>query len=382
MPEAAPPADSDQQTAGKTRRIDALRGALVARELESLLVTDPVNVRYLTGFTGDSTFLLVTHQSATLLSDRRYEQQLELECGHLPAMIRGPERLMPQLVAEAVAELGVNQIGVEDHSLTLAQLHGLSEALEQAGLGSDQFVPSSGLVAQLRLIKDAGELQTIRNAIHCAERAFAVLRASLRPSMTELQAAHLMEATIRSFGGEGVGFASIIAAGPAGALPHYHPADLPIGNGQGLLIDWGAQYEGYTSDMTRTLSLGPATKKMQEIYPVVLAAQLAAIDTIRPGVPLKDVDAAARDVICKAGYGEKFGHGLGHGIGLEVHESPRLAGISTGVLEAGMVITIEPGIYLPGELGVRIEDDILVTDDGHEVLCSLPKGLDENVVIL
>jgi Xaa-Pro aminopeptidase len=173
-----------------------------------------------------------------------------------------------------------------------------------------------------------------------------------------------------------------VAAGAGAALPHYHSGAVRIERDKPLLVDWGAKLNGYTSDMTRTLALGKSTPRWDEVYQVVLDAHLAAIEHIRPGARLCDVDAAARNVIRVAGYGDFFGHGLGHGIGLNVHEMPRMAAIEHGELRPGMVITVEPGIYLPGELGVRIEDDVLVTENGHEVLCSLPKGLEENRIIL
>jgi Xaa-Pro aminopeptidase len=358
-------------------RIARLRERMAEQQINALLVTDPVNVRYLTGFTGDSTYFLVSETDARVLSDRRYEEQLQRECGQLPAEIRGPERLMPQLIADVLAGVGLRQLWLEDHAVTL-QLHGqLAEKVTNC-----QLHPSTGLVAGLRAVKDAGELETLRRAIHCAERSFGVLRASLREGGSELEAAYLLESAIRSFGGEGIGFDTIIAVGDGAALPHYRPADTKIAAGRELLVDWGARVDGYTSDMTRTLSIGAIDPRVAEIYPIVLEAHLAAIERAGPGVAYKDVDAAARSVIERAGYGEAFGHGLGHGIGLEVHENPRLASISTGELVPGMVITIEPGIYLPGRAGVRIEDDVLITETGSEVLCSLPKGLEENRVIL
>jgi Xaa-Pro aminopeptidase len=358
-------------------RIDRLRQRLGANEIDGLLVTDEKNVRYLTGFTGDSTSLLVTGDEVLIISDRRYEQQLEQECPGIPAAIRGPDRRPIEWIAAGIRRLGPGRLGVEADILSWSVVTQLMAALPEVNLTA-----TGGLVAELRAIKEPREIETIRRAIHCAERAFGVVRASLRAGITEIEIAHLMETSIRQFGGEGVGFPSIVAVGPAGALPHYQPGKTPVADGQGLLIDWGAKVDGYTSDMTRTLSVGRISEKMREIYPIVLDAHLAAIDRLRPGAKLADIDAAARKTIEKAGYGEAFGHGLGHGIGLNVHESPRLASTEQATVREGMVVTIEPGIYLPGELGVRIEDDLLVTPGGCEVLGSLAKGLDENQVIL
>lgn len=351
--------------------------ALADAELDGLLVSDPVNVRYLSGFTGDSTSLLITGRGTSILSDRRFEEQIAIECPQLTARIRGPETRMTEWIGQVVRDGGVSRLGLEDHAVPWGTLRALEKTL--AGIA---LTPTSGWVSELRVLKDDAELATIRRAVHCAERAFGVLRASLRPGMSELEAAYLLETSIRQFGGSGCGFPSIVAVGASGALPHYQPGRATITAGQGLLVDWGARYDGYTSDLTRTLSIGPLSPRMRELYPIVLEAQLAAIEAIRPGVLLKDVDAAARRVIAAAGYGEAFSHSLGHGIGLEVHEPPRLASPESGRLAAGMIVTVEPGIYLPGELGIRLEDDVLVTAGGHEVLSSLPKGLEETEVIL
>lgn len=358
-------------------RIQNLRRAMARDQVECLLISDEINVRYLSGFTGDSSALLVTLQDAWILSDRRYEEQISRECTNWKSRIRGPERRLHHLIIELVDQLGLKRLSLEDHAITWVLLQTLAKESPHIELQS-----TSGIVGALRAIKDADELALLRRAIHISEKAFLLMRASLRPGMTELDVAYLLETAIRSFGGSGTGFASIIAVGESAALPHYHPSTNKVTDGLPLLVDWGAKFQGYTSDMTRTLSVGTITPKMQQLYPVVLDAHLAAIDAIRPGARLCDVDAAARQVIDKAGYGQAFSHGLGHGIGLQVHESPRMASIEQGELLEGMVITVEPGVYLPGELGIRIEDDVLVTANGCEVLCSLPKGLEENLVIL
>lgn len=360
-----------------SERIQRLLPSLAEAELDGLLVTDEINVRYLAGFTGDSSALLVTGNGTSILSDRRYEEQIRRECPGLTARIRGPETRMPELIGEVLRDNQIRRLGLEDHATSWASLRQLERQL--AGV---VLTATSGWVAELRAVKDQAEVAILRQAVHCAERAFGLLRASLRTGMTELGAAYLLENAIRQFGGSGCGFPPIVAVGASGALPHYHPGGAQIVEGEGLLVDWGARCAGYTSDLTRTLSIGPIAAPMREIYPVVLEAQQAAIEAIRPGAVLKEVDEAARRVIRNAGYGDAFGHGLGHGIGLAVHESPRMAAVEDGTLRAGMVVTVEPGIYLPGKLGVRIEDDVLVTPAGHEVLSSLGKGLEESAVIL
>ncbi len=358
-------------------RINNLRQLMARDQVECLLISDEINVRYLSGFTGDSSALLVTPHDSWILSDRRYEEQITQECALWKSRIRGPERRLHHLIIELVDQLGIQCLSLEDHAITWAFLQTLTKDAPHIELNS-----TSGLVGSLRAIKDAGELELLRKAIHISEQAFLFMRASLKPGMTELEVAYLLEGAIRNFGGSGTGFASIIAVGEAAALPHYHPGTNTVTDGLPLLVDWGAKFQGYTSDMTRTLSVGQITPQMRQLYPIVLEAHLAAIDAIRPGARLCDVDAAARNAIANAGYGHAFSHGLGHGIGLQVHESPRMASIEQGVLLEGMVITVEPGVYLPGELGIRIEDDVLVTANGCEVLCSLPKGLEENLVIL
>jgi Xaa-Pro aminopeptidase len=232
------------------------------------------------------------------------------------------------------------------------------------------------------MIKDKQELGEIIRSIRMAERAFEVMRASLRPEQTEKQIADEMEHQIRLFGGAGFAFTPIVGVGPRAALPHGRPSQREVAESPFMLVDWGAKAGLYMSDLTRVLATDTISAKLQKVHSTVLAAQEAAIEAIAPGVPLADVDAAARSVIEQAGFGKRFGHGLGHGFGLEIHENPRMSTISKGELQAGMVVTVEPGIYIPGWGGVRLEDDVLVTRDGHEVLSTLPKRLEECVVNL
>lgn len=360
-------------------RVEKLRQQMIEQSVEALLITDETNVGYLSGFTGDSSYLLLTPDRAVILSDRRYETQIQSECAAWEPMIRGPERTMQQLVKEAIESIAKSsqRIGLEAEHLPWATQRSFAEQMP-----SVDWLPTSRLVESLREIKEPSEIEVIRRAVWVAERTFESLRARLRPHWTELEMAHEIEATMRHLGASGCGFAPIIAVGANAALPHAHPGGQPISLAPVLLVDWGAKVDGYTSDLTRTMHIGPLSSPFREVYQVVLEAQQAAIEAIRPGIEFRAVDHAARKVITDAGYGDKFGHGLGHGIGLQVHESPRLSAISTGVLQAGMVVTVEPGIYLPGEFGVRIEDDVLVTETGPEVLSILPKGLDDCPVML
>lgn len=352
-------------------RIERLRRRFEKGDCDGLLITDEINVRYLTGFTGDSTFLVVTPRDAVLLSDRRYETQLAQQCPDLNALVRGPDRKMIDLISDAGNSLGLRRLGLEAASLTWELQSQIAGALP-----SVELLAAGDPVGELRMIKDDSELAILKRAIWIAERAFESVRAKLRPSLTELQIAHELEATIRDLGGEGAGFAPIVGAGPGGALPHYRPGDIAIGGCKTLLIDWGAKYCGYTSDLTRTLHRDHPPAGFEKAYKAVLAAHTMAIATIRDGVKAADVDAAARQVLIDAGLGKEFKHGLGHGIGLRIHESPRMGAVSTETLATGMVITVEPGVYFEGNFGIRIEDDVLVTVSGCETLSSLPRDFE------
>lgn len=337
---------------------------------DAVLITNFTNVTYLTGFTGDDSFLLVGDGVEIILSDPRYTQQIEEQCPGLEIALRGPGTNLVAVVERVVGQARVRQLAVEAASMTLELHDQLAAALPKCRL-----LPTSGMVESLREIKDAEEIREIRHAVWLAEKAFGVVRASLQAGQTEREVAFQLEQLIRGFGGAGCAFPPIVAAGPRAALPHAYPTDQCVGAGELLLLDWGATARLYRSDLTRILVTGRISPKLERVYGVVLRAQEQAIAAIRPGALMSDVDAAARQVIAKAGYGKHFGHGLGHGFGLEIHEAPRLAATAQGVLKPGMVVTVEPGIYLANWGGIRIEDDILVTRDGHEVLSSLPKDL-------
>ena len=344
--------------------------------IDALLVTNFTNVTYLTGFTGDDSYLLLTPRQAILISDERYSTQLGEECPDLELEIRGPGTQMLAWVARVLTQAKCKRVSVEANSMTLALQAGLNEALQTC-----EFVPGTGWVEELRLIKDRTEIERTRQACEQARRAFEVVRAGLRPEMTELEIATELEYQARRFGGKCLSFPAIVAVGYRSALPHASPTSQRLDAADFTLIDWGVNEGLYMSDLTRIIVTGKLLPKLRKIYEVVLKAQLAAIAAIRPGVTCEAVDKVARGIITKAGYGKQFGHGLGHGTGLEIHEAPRLAQGQSRVLAAGMIVTVEPGIYLEGWGGVRIEDDILVTRDGHEVLTSVPKQLDQCVVV-
>jgi len=347
-----------------------------AKEVESILVTNETNVTYLTGFTGDSTYLLLGPKLALLISDSRYTTQIAEECTGLDLHTRLHTVKMHETVGKVVKKAKVSKVGFEPGSVTVESFE-----LWKGEVKSAEFVPCAGLVENLRMVKDQSELAEIRLAIRLAERGFATLRATLRPDLTELEVAHDLEHAMRKFGSPGVSFPPIVGVGPRGALPHGRPSATKISDSNSLLVDWGANSPGgYKSDLTRVLVTGKVSAKLEKVYGVVLTAQQLGIAAIRPGVKCADVDKAARESIDQAGFGKYFGHSLGHGIGLNIHEGPRLAAISEQVLEPGMVVTVEPGIYIPNVLGVRIEDDILVTEDGCEVLTSVPKDFESAIV--
>jgi Xaa-Pro aminopeptidase len=346
---------------------------LKAADLPALLVTGEVNVRYLTGFTGDSSCLLIGRDVEVLVTDGRYTIQLQEECPGLELFVRKVSQKLTEAIAAVIQKAKLARLGYESHLLVVETLETLQTALPAV-----EFVGVSGRIeSELRAIKDEHEIAETRLAVQQAERAFELLRVSLTPETTELEASWELERGVRMFGGAGMSFPPIVAVGDRSALPHYRPSRYAVKEAGMVLVDWGAQtFSGYMSDLTRTLFTRPPGDKFRKVYQTVLQAQLRAIRSIRPGMKCSRIDRRARGHIEDAGFGKYFGHGLGHGIGLEIHEQPRLGPSSETVLQPGMIVTVEPGIYLPEVGGVRIEDDVLVTDDGCEVLSSTAKDFE------
>lgn len=342
---------------------------------DALLITNFHNVTYLTGFTGDDSYLLLHRGGEVILSDPRYVTQLKEESPDLDLHIREPGVSIHHALLKVLRWAKVNRLGIEADSITVSTRNRIADKLPKL-----EIVPTSGLVETLRQIKDKDEIAAIRQAVWQAERAFAVVRAKLRGDQTEKQIADELEYQMRLFGATRSAFPSIVGVGPRAALPHAVPSPRRVGESDFVLIDWGACGALYHSDLTRVLITGKISPKFERVYKVVLEAQLRAIAAMRPGVSAAEVDSAARDFIAQSGFGRCFGHGLGHGIGLEIHEAPRMAAKATVLLKPGMVITVEPGIYMPGWGGVRIEDDVLITRKGCEVLTSVGKQFDEMVV--
>jgi Xaa-Pro aminopeptidase len=348
--------------AERAARVEA---EVARRDLDALLVTGLVNVRWLTGFTGSNAAVVVGPGVRRFLTDFRYLTQARDE------VAAGWEHEIANDLLERAAERLPARTGFDDAQLPV-RTH--AKLAERAGDGV-ALVPAGGLVEELRLVKDAAEVERIRAAAALADEALAeVLEAGLA-GRTERDVALDLEVAMRRRGASGPSFPPIVAAGAHGALPHAQPRDVAIPRGTLVVVDWGAQHEGYASDCTRTFATGEPDAHDREVYELVRHAQAEALDAVRPGPLGREVDAVARAIIDAAGHAEHFGHGLGHGVGLEVHEGPRLSKLGEVALAAGHVVTVEPGVYVPGRVGVRIEDLVVVTADGHEVLSGLPKAL-------
>ncbi len=359
------------------QRIRDTQKRLRDADVDALLITNAVDIRYLTGFVGEDSWLLVPASGTGLiiLSDSRFTTQIQKESPHSKAYIR--TGAMGDAVADVVKQKKIKTLALPQDHVTLGQRKTLGKKLRGIKLK-----PIEDGMIQQRAVKTPDEVRNIVKAGRIQQEAFTDTLAYLEPGMSESQITAYLEYRMRELGADGPGFPSIVAADSNAALPHAIPGPRKLKKHSLLLVDWGACYKGYRSDMTRVVALGKMSPKMREVYQVVLDAQLAGIAAIRPGVLLRDVDAAARKVIEDAGYGKQFGHGLGHGIGYDIHEEPRLSALAPedGVLEPGHVVTVEPGIYLPGVGGVRIEDDVLVTDRGKRVLTNLPKDLDSAII--
>ncbi len=358
-------------------RLAALVDALLGAHLDGLLVSSLPNIRYLTGFSGTSALLFVTGRESVLITDFRYQTQVHEEVGDLARVRVEPQslwtglwQLLPQLTP-------LDVVGFESTHLVHRDFQRLLDASPGGGGGRWQWRPTADLVETLRERKDAGEVALITQAAGIATRALARTLPLLRPGMSELQVAGVLEGALREEGSEGFPFPSIVASGPRSALPHARSSARRIERGDLLLLDFGAEVGGYCADITRTVVMGPASTEQREIHDIVREANAAARLSVRAGMRGRDADALARSSIERRGYGEEFGHSLGHGLGLEVHEAPRLARTAEGTLAAGSVVTIEPGIYRPGWGGIRIEDDVHLGDDGPELLTHFTRDLVE-----
>ena len=361
---------ADAPTAVSTDRADRAAEALEGREADMLLVTDLINVRWLTGFTGSNAAAVVGREgSRRFVTDFRYLTQSAEQVD--PAWER---EIAVDLLAGVVKGLpgsGDLRLAFDDAHMSVKD-HGRLAGMVRAGI---ELVPAGGAIEALRAVKDADELEAIRAAARLADDALTEVLGRGLVGRTESDVALDLEFTMRRMGAQAASFPPIVAAGEHGALPHASPRDVAIPAGTLVVVDWGAQLDGYASDCTRTYATGDIDPRDGQVYELVLQAQEAALAAMRPGPTGREVDAVARSIIDAAGHAEHFGHGLGHGVGLDVHEGPRLSKQGDAALAAGMVVTVEPGVYVPGAVGVRIEDLVIVTDDGAEVVSSLPKEL-------
>lgn len=349
-------------------RIKKVQNALVQEGLDALLVTNLLNLRYVSGFTGTTGLAVITRDKAYFVTDARYTEQVAKQCvGFTLVQNIGP---IFNEVSKIVNDEGIRRLGFEDGYMSVSEFKRLDDMLTAT------LAPATGLVETLRELKDEGEFEIIRQACRIADQAFEYILNEIKPGVTEIEIANKMDFYMRSLGASGVSFDTIVASGYRSAMPHGVASDKVIEKGDFITLDFGCYYNGYVSDMTRTISLGePTHAQLKEVHAVVLGAQRLVNEKIAAGMTGFQVDKIARDYIVEHGYGEYFVHSTGHGIGLDVHEAPGLSRTSDSVLTVGHAVTNEPGIYLPGIGGVRIEDDIFITQSGVEIVTKSNKEL-------
>ena len=349
-------------------RLKNLRSQMAQKKLDAVLVTKRENYMYLSGFTGTSAFLVITGDEAVLVTDFRYTEQAQRQAPvyevstYAGSVIKG--------LNDVIESRNIHTLGFEDTSLTVDKYNEYKEKLE-----IKEMAPLGGMFEELRLIKDEEELQLIKKAVKIADDTFEHVLKLIKPGIAEVELAAEMEYFMRRQGASGTSFQSIVASGKRSSMPHGVASEKKLEMGDTITLDFGALYNGYCSDMTRTVFLGKPDEELKKIYKIVLEAQLAGSAGVKTGLSGKDIDMIARELIAKAGYGDKFGHGLGHGVGLEIHEEPRLSMTGLRIMKNGMVVTVEPGIYVDGLGGVRIEDMLVVNDDKPLVLTASTKEM-------
>lgn len=347
-------------------RIRGLRQACAAHEVDGLLLQSRVDQRWLTGFTGEDGAVLLTRRAVVLLTDGRFDETADREAPWARKVVRRARG--PESIAAEVKRAKLQRLAFDESQMSVATLRALKKAL---GRGGAKLIGTPGWIAERRVVKSADEIKAIRKAIRVAEKAFVAMRKELRAGMTELEVAGRLEFEMKRRGASGPSFATIVASGPNASLPHATPGTRKLKATEPVLIDWGARVDGYVSDLTRMVYLGRVSPQLAAIRDIVHGAQRYAIEQLTPRAA-QDYDGFARRYIAEYDYADRFTHSLGHGIGLDVHEAPGLRRGQPLRLEPGTIVTIEPGIYLPGVGGVRIEDDVLITARGYEVLTSLP----------
>jgi len=352
----------------QVERIIKLQARIQKEKLDGLLITDLNNLRYLIGFTGSNGMLLLTKNRSLFFTDFRYQEQSKREVKNATVKIRDRD-LLAEFPTEELKE--IKTLGFEADNLSYQNYRRLKKQIKKVRL-----VPCNNWTLELRAVKDNYEITLIKKAAAITDQVFNQLLNFIKPGIKEKDLACEIDYQIRLCGGE-LSFPTIVASGKNGALPHYQPGLKKIKKGEPIIFDFGARYQGYCSDMTRTLFVGKANKKAKEIYAIVLEAQMQAVQSLQKGKPASFIDGQARNYIIEKGYGKYFGHGLGHGVGLQVHESPALAKTSKAILDCNNIVTIEPGIYLNDWGGIRIEDLVRITEDGYEVLTKSTKDLVE-----
>ena len=352
-------------------RTDRLVCQLPEHEVDAMLISTTENRRYLSGFTGSAGYLLISNDHAVLVTDSRYTEQATSQAPDYQVLqVRGGWDWLIELLKETC----VRRLGFESQNMTVSTHNSLLDALKQdESLNKVSLVATAGITEEQRAIKDGNELTSLQKAIDASDRAMEAMCPQIKEGMTEREVAWRMEMAMRDFGADSISFDTIVAAGPNGAMAHHRPSDRPIGRGEPIVIDMGAKVSGYCSDITRTVVVGEPDETFRKIYDIVLGAQLTAINTVKPGMTGEEGDGLARTVIEEAGYGDNFGHGLGHGVGLAVHENPRVGPRSSDLLATETVFTVEPGIYLSGWGGVRIEDIVLLGNEGAAPLSKASK---------
>lgn len=349
-------------------RIQRLREEIVRRKLDGLLIQHRVDQYWATGFTGEDGLAVLTPRHVILLTDGRFDEAADREAPYARKVLR--KKRSPDETVRELRRGKLKRVGFNPDHVSLREYNTLKKLA-----GAIKLVPVEGLIGPLRACKDAGEVDRTRASIRVAQQAFEKVRADLRPGVSEREIAAQIVYEMQKLGAQGESFPTIVAMGANSSLPHYEPGDRRLAENEVLLVDWGARVDWYASDLTRVLCLGQLPAELRKVFDVVREAHDRAIEAVRPGIKAKAVDRVARDVITRAGYGKLFNHGTGHGVGLNIHEAPRVAKVSVDTLKPGMIITIEPGIYLPGVGGIRLEDDVLVTEHGYEVLTTLPVDL-------
>jgi len=348
-------------------RIEKIVSTFDELGLDGLLITSPYNRRYASNFTGTAGTVLISRNKAMFITDFRYVEQASKQCkGYEIVQQKGS---MTEEIAKQVAALGINKLGFEQDYVTFATYKEYESAFEA------KLTPISGIIEKLRLIKTDSEIKILKEAARIADAAFEHIIEFIQPGLTELEVSNELEFFMRKAGATSSSFDTIVASGIRSALPHGVATDKVIEKGDFVTLDFGAYYQGYASDITRTIAVGNPSDELKEIYDIVYEAQKRGVQGLKPGMSGKEGDALTRDYIAEKGFGEYFGHSTGHGIGLEIHEGPNLSIKSNYILEPGMVVTVEPGIYIQGLGGVRIEDDALITDNGNELLTHSAKEL-------